>query len=100
AARPYEYEVGDVQAADEQHEQHAAPQQEQDGPDILYDFGLQVDDGRVETSVVQELGELREAVFVPAIDRVDLFLRARDRHAGFTHANHVPVVAVPLAVGP
>ena len=65
-ARPHERQVRDVDAADEQHEQRAAPHQVQRRPYLADQGVLQRVDGRVKPGVDQQRLQLRKAIQVCA----------------------------------
>ena len=93
-ARSHQHEVGDVDAADQQHEQRAAPHQVERRLDFAHQRVLQRIDGGVEAGVDQQRLELRELLEVARVDRVDLLLRPRHARAGLEPADVLPAVVV------
>jgi hypothetical protein len=96
--RADQHQVGHVDAADEQHERDAAPKQKQRRPHVADEIGLHLDRFRVESGVREDFFELRKALHVARVERVDLRLRLIDGPSRLQPADHLPVVAVPPIV--
>ena len=97
-ARAHEHQVGDVDGADQQHEHDAAPEQVQRAAQVAHEVVLQRHDDGVEAGVDQDLLELREAIEVARVQRVDLLARLLDGRARLQPRDVRPVVAVALVV--
>ena len=78
-ARAHEHQVGDVDAAHQQHEHDTAPQQVECAADVADQVVLQRDHDGVEPRVDQNLLEIRKPIEVPRVERIDLLARLRDR---------------------
>ena len=97
-ARAHEGEVRDVDAADEEHEQRAAPEEVQGRLHEAHEVVLQPDDLRAETRVDQELLVFGKALQVGGVQGVDLGLGLREGGARLEPSDVPVVVAVPLLV--
>ena len=97
-ARADEHQVGDVDGADEQHEDDAAPEQVERAAQVAHQVVLQRHDDGVEAGVDQDLFELGKAIEVARVQRVDLLARLLDRRARLQPRDVRPVVAVARVV--
>ena len=93
-ARPDNHEVRDIDGADEKHEEHAAPQQVEHGTNLAHEIGLEQDGVGPETGVLEDLPEVRKALVVAGVDRVELCLGLLDRGVRLQPADHLIAVAV------
>jgi hypothetical protein len=98
-AGAHEHQVGHVHGADEQHEHHAAPEQIEGAAQILDEKVLQRHHDGVEAGVDEDLFQLRKAIEVARVQRVNLLARLFDGRARLQPRDVGPVVAVPLVVG-
>ena len=81
AARAHDDEVRQVHAADDEHEQDAAPQKIERRLHVTNDVVLQEDDDGAEAGILQNLLELGEPLIVAGIERVHLVANLIDRRA-------------------
>ena len=82
SAGAHEDEIGDVGGGDEQHEQHAAPEQVQRPAHVADDIGFERHDARAVTGVDDEVPDRARALDVPPRERIDLLLCLGDGGAG------------------
>ena len=78
AGRRTEHEVGDVDAADDQHEDHAAPQQVQRRSRVADEILLKATTSVRKPALIRISRQLRKAFEVRGVDGVDLALRLFD----------------------
>jgi hypothetical protein len=93
-----EHQIGDVDDADEQNEEYGAPEQIERAPDPADQVFLEGGRDTLEPGVGQDLFELREALHVARVERVELLLGLRGGRSTAEPPDHRPVIAVPRVI--
>ncbi len=96
AARTDEHEIRDVRGGNQQHEQHAAPQQLKRGAHVPDDIRLERDESRAVLHVDEEWLQRTRILGNPRRLRIDLLLRLGKADAG-REARDLIVILAPAA---
>jgi hypothetical protein len=97
-AGAYRHEVGDVHAADDEHREHAAPEQVQGRARVFHEVGMKALDARVKADVDDDLFQVGKAIEVGRVDGVDLTLGLLDAGTRLETRHLLPAVAMPALV--
>src|SRR5262249_25435847 len=99
-SRSNEYQIRDIDAANEEYEQRPTPHQVQRRLDVADQGVLQRLDDGVEAGVDKQGLQSGKLLEVPGVNRVPLLLRPRHRRPGLQPADILKVVTVSLIVTP
>jgi hypothetical protein len=99
-AGPHRDQVGHVDAADDQHAEHAAPEQIQRRTRFLEQLVLERSSDGMETGIDEDRLQVRKALQIRGIDGVDLTLRLFEGPSRLQTGELLPIVAMPPAIRP